>query len=410
MKKTVLLLIAALAAVAAVLALRGEGHDHHGHEEAETPRGPHGGRLLSDGDFQVEVTIHERGVPPQSRVYCYADGKPLDPASVELAVELHRLDRVDSLAYRKEGDYLLGDRTVEEPHSFEVRVRARHAGREHAWTYDAYEGRTELTPEAVAASGIVVEEAGPAVLRVAIQAYGRVLPDGESLQRLGARFAGVLKETRKRLGDSVAAGEVLAVVEGNESLSSYEIRAVRAGTVILKHGVAGEPVGEGEVLYEVADLGRVWVDLDVYRRDLPRVKAGQAVDLDFGEGLPRAQGRIACVSPVGSGPAQSVLARVVLSNPDGLWRPGLQVTGGILAEEVPAGLAVKASALQTFRDWTVVFVRKGDVFEIAPVEIGRRDGTWAEVLSGLAPGRPYVTEGSFVVKADVLKSGATHDH
>ena len=79
-------------------------------------------------------------------------------------------------------------------------------------------------------------------------------------------------------------------------------------------------------------------------------------------------------------------------------------------EEAEVPVAVRASALQTFRDWTVVFVRKGDLLEIAPLELGRRDGERVEVLSGLEPGQAYVSEGSFVIKADILKSGATHDH
>lgn len=387
-------------------------HDHegHGHAEEEAPRGPHRGRLLADGDLQVEVTIYEKGVPPQSRVYVYEGGKPVDPALVELTVELRRLTRTDVLRYRKEGDYLLGDRTVEEPHSFGVEVLARYKGREHRWTYPSYEGRTELSPEAVEASGIVVEEAGPAVLRAVLKVNGRIVPNEDRLKHVTPRFPGVLKEVRKRLGDPVAEGEVLAVVESNESLQTYEIRSALAGTVIQKRGVAGEFIPEGEILFTVADLSTVWVDLDVYRQDFPRVKAGLAVEIDAGDGLPKAKGTLDYVSPVGAEHAQAVLARTVLPNPDGILRPGLFVAAEIVVEEVPVPLAVKASGLQTFRDWTVVFVRKGSLFEIAPLETGRRDDAHVEVLSGLMPGQPYVAEGSFVVKADILKSGATHDH
>jgi cobalt-zinc-cadmium efflux system membrane fusion protein len=73
-------------------------------------------------------------------------------------------------------------------------------------------------------------------------------------------------------------------------------------------------------------------------------------------------------------------------------------------------VAVKTTALQTFRSWDVVFMENGGMFEIAILELGRRDGEWAEVLSGLEPGQRYVAENSFIVKADILKSGASHDH
>jgi cobalt-zinc-cadmium efflux system membrane fusion protein len=77
---------------------------------------------------------------------------------------------------------------------------------------------------------------------------------------------------------------------------------------------------------------------------------------------------------------------------------------------VEAEVAVKASALQTFRDWDVVFLRMGDLFEAVPVEIGRRDLEWVEILSGLPLGAAYAGDNSFIIKADVMKSGATHDH
>jgi membrane fusion protein, heavy metal efflux system len=105
-----------------------------------------------------------------------------------------------------------------------------------------------------------------------------------------------------------------------------------------------------------------------------------------------------------------MLARVELPNPTGSWRPGLFVTGEIIAEEAEVPVAVKTSALQQFRDWDVVFMQDGAMFEIAILDLGRRDSEWVEVLSGLPAGQKYATENSFIIKADILKSGAAHDH
>ena len=71
---------------------------------------------------------------------------------------------------------------------------------------------------------------------------------------------------------------------------------------------------------------------------------------------------------------------------------------------------VPLAALQRFRDWDVVFVRFGDDYEIRPLELGRRDGVNVEVLGGLKAGDPVVVEQSYIVKADIEKSGASHDH
>jgi cobalt-zinc-cadmium efflux system membrane fusion protein len=73
-------------------------------------------------------------------------------------------------------------------------------------------------------------------------------------------------------------------------------------------------------------------------------------------------------------------------------------------------LVVPVTALQTFRDWEVVFIRSGDTYEVRPIEIGRRDGSRVEVLSGLRKGDQVVVEQSYLVKADIEKSGTSHDH
>ncbi|MDH3202056.1 MAG: HlyD family secretion protein, partial [Myxococcales bacterium] len=145
-------------------------------------------------------------------------------------------------------------------------------------------------------------------------------------------------------------------------------------------------------------------------KDFESLKVGQIANLFAGEGTLNATAPVIYISPFGAENTQTTVARIELPNPDGRWRPGLFVTGEIVVDDASVPLAVKASALQTFRDWDVVFLRDGDLFEIAILELGRRDDDWVEVLSGLAPGQKYAAENSFVVKADIGKSGATHDH
>ena len=104
------------------------------------------------------------------------------------------------------------------------------------------------------------------------------------------------------------------------------------------------------------------------------------------------------------------MARVALQDPERRWAPGLFVQGDVqvAAERVP--LAVRKSGLQSFRDFTVVFAQVGDTYEVRMLELGRQDDTWIEVLGGLKPGTVYVAENSYLIKADIEKSGASHDH
>jgi cobalt-zinc-cadmium efflux system membrane fusion protein len=134
------------------------------------------------------------------------------------------------------------------------------------------------------------------------------------------------------------------------------------------------------------------------------------VRIDAGDGSPPASSTLAYLSPIGSPNTQTLLARAVLPNPDRSWRPGLFVTAEVEVDAAPVPVAVAAEALQRVRDWDVVFLAAGDVFEAQPVELGRRDGERVEITAGLAAGQRYVATGSFILKAEAGKSGATHDH
>ena len=387
-----------------------DGHGDAGHEE-ELEHGPHRGRLLRDGDFALELSIYESGVPPQFRAFLYHGEKQVSAGGAKLKVELHRLGgQIDTISFAPQGEFLLGDRSVEEPHSFEVKIALESGGKTRGWEYSQVEGRVEMEPEAMQASGIAVEAAGPALMKSTLSLNGRIMPNEDRLAHIFPRFPGVVKEVRKHLGDSVKKGDVLAIIESNESLEAYPVLSQIGGTVIRKHVTAGETVGADEELFAITDLSTVWADFSVYRQDFPRLRKGQKIMVDAGEGSEPVTVKLAYLSPIGTEQTQTMTARAALSNRDGRWPPGLYVKGAVILEEFNVPVAVKAEALQTFRDWEVVFVNVGKVFEARPVEIGRSDGDWAEVVAGLDPGEKYVIRNSFVIKADIGKSGASHDH
>lgn len=262
----------------------------------------------------------------------------------------------------------------------------------------------------IAAAGIELETAGPATLRETLLLNGILQPNQEALVQITPRFPGVIREVRKRVGDTVTANEALVRIESNQSLTSYELRAPIAGTIIDRQGALGEYASEQKAVFTIADLSTVWADFSVYRRDLIKVRLGDRIEIDAEDGGPPIEAKITYVSPVGSSDTQSATARASAVNKDGRLRPGLFVTGRLLLAEKPVDLAVNVAALQTMENRTVVFVRSGEKFEARDVELGARDRDRVEVLFGLVEGDKYAAKNSFVIKAEIGKASAAHDH
>ena len=263
----------------------------------------------------------------------------------------------------------------------------------------------QITPEAAKEAGIDTLPARPGVLHEVLPLYGLIQPNAERMRAVSARYAGVVKTVTKRVGDAVRSGEVLASVESNESLQTYPVTAPIAGIVTARDVNPGETVGE-KALFTIADLSTVWVELSLFPNDLSRVRVGQNVRVKSVDGGLSGSGRLVWVSVLGTSESQSVTARVLLENRNHQWTPGLYVSGEVILSEATVALAVRASAVQSVEEQSVVFVRNAEGYEVRPVKLGRRDSEVIEVLDGLRPGEPYVASGSFLVKAELGKAGA----
>ncbi|WP_426407316.1 divalent metal ion exporter adaptor subunit IhpB [Bradyrhizobium ganzhouense] len=261
----------------------------------------------------------------------------------------------------------------------------------------------------VAAAEIELAKAGPAVLHNSLTLNGMVQANQESLVQITPRFPGVVREVRKRIGEHVEKGDILAIVESNQSLTPYELKAALAGTIIDRQTTLGEFVSEQKPAFVIADLSTVWVDFSVYRRNLARVKVGDQILIDPADGGTKIEAKISYVSPVGSSDTQTALARAVVANAEQRLRPGLFATGRLTLSAKKVAVAVKSSALQTLENRTVVFVRSGDKFEARDVEIGDRDPDFAEVTFGVLEDDLYAAQNSFIVKAELAKGGADND-
>lgn len=468
------------------------GHEHakdHGplassaHQHVAQPpeilKGPHGGKLFTQGAFGLEVTIYEREVPPEFRVYFYWQQAPIDPGLVQLDLTLTRLGRQPQVfGFSQEKDYLKGHTEVVEPHSFAVALAAEYRHQHYTFSYQQVEARVSLSAAQVLHNNIEVLTAGPASIQSTLKLLGEIKLNADKSVRIVPRVEGVVASVHANAGDTVRQGQVLAVVSsqqvaevrselqaaskrlnlaqatyarekqlweekvsaqqdylqaqhalqeseinvariqqtlsalgaGASGQTRYEIRAPISGVVTGKQISQGQVVGPADTIFEVADLSTVWTEVTIYAKDLKTVRVGQQVTVKSAAFDAQSTGTIAYISALVGEQSRTATARVVLPNPHRQWLPGLPVNVALVAEEVKVPVAVSVEGLQTLRDWTVVFGRYGEYFEARPLKLGRRDEQSVEVLEGLAAGEQYAAGNSFVIKADLGKAGASHDH
>ena len=558
------------------------GHDPRENESASESehaspiaRGPHGGWLFSENGLQVEVKIFETGIPPQFRVYVTdAAGKMVPLNEVDMTISLNRLDRVDEIHFKPVGKYLLGDMTVVEPHSFDVKIHARWKEQIYKWEFSQIEARAELPEEAIKNADITIQTAGSAKLKTLLNLSGEIGLNEEKVVHIVPRLDGVVKKVFKDLGDRVTVGDVLAIIEsreladakinylaatkqadlakldlerqslilkntsqmlellqkkldleevyrelknlaigksrellipayaklslaksvylrekklfekgisseseyllavenyksgeakyialrekiaydgqwavrqkkrtyeietlklqtarqklfalgltnqevgtlsnqGEHAFTQYELRSPLGGVVIQKHLTTGEAVKNDDDVFLLADFSDVWVNIAIPAKDLKYVKLGQVVVVKDDNLAIEAKGKLTYLDSIIDEKNRTVTGRVVIPNAKGHWRPGTFVTLELLLEERRVPIAVPTKAIQTIRDWSVVFVKYGNFFEARPLELGTNDGNWVEVLEGLKAGEQYVVKNSFVVKAEIEKSSAVHSH
>ncbi len=330
-----------------------------------------------------------------------------------MEVNLVRLGNVAErhvLAPQADGS-LLAASVVGEPHSFDVELRAGIGGTALRWALPSYEGRTTIAAKIADESGLRVMPAGPGTIADEHEVQGLLTPVEGRHARVTARFPGPIRSLDATVGDTVKAGQTLATVESNLSLTTYAVTAPISGVVLAREASAGGLAGEGAPLFEIADLSSLWVDLHVFGADAQHIRAGVPVKVTRLSDGTTADTTLERVLPGTATASQSTVARATLANSDGLWRPGSAVKARITVDRAATELVVPLSALQAFRDWDVVFIRVGETYEVRPVELGRRDATSVEILSGLSPASDQVVvEQSYLMKADIEKSGASHDH
>jgi cobalt-zinc-cadmium efflux system membrane fusion protein len=351
------------------------------------------------------------------------------------------------------------------------------------------EGLLKLSATQIEAAKITLAKVGPGLIFRQLTVPGTVVADADRLAHIAAKVAGTIGELRKRLGDTVAEGELIGAIDSREvadaksqyiaavsshelqvtlfereqslwdkhitteqsflrartateqtrirvdvarqklsalgldekeieglpkasvtSMRRHELRSPIAGRVVDRKMNIGAPVTPESEVFIVADLSRVWIEVAVPLADLAFVKDGQAVAIFNAATGEEGAAKIIFISPLLDNDTRTARVVAEMDNPDRVWRPGTYVRARITTEEAAVDMAVPLSAVQTIADEAAVFVRIEQGFEKREIVLGRRDEKSVEVVFGLDEGETIAVSNTFVLKADLRKREAEHDH
>lgn len=193
-------------------------------------------------------------------------------------------------------------------------------------------------------------------------------------------------------------------------LNRFEIRAPFDGTVVEKHLSVGESVAQDVKIFTISNLKTVWAEMAVTPANLSAVRVGAAVNVKATGLDSESRGTISYVGSFLGEQSRTAPARVTLPNPNAVWRPGMFVSVEVTTGETEVPVAVEADAIQSVEDKPTIFVATPDGFIVQHVTPGHSDGRFTEIREGLKPGTKYAAKGSFVLKAELGKSEAEHEH
>lgn len=267
-----------------------------------------------------------------------------------------------------------------------------------------------FTAAALRPFGVDIKEAAPGKVRVSFELSGRLVPHEDRVVHVVPRYPGIIREVRKRIGDRVAPGEVVAVIESNQTLHVYEVKTSLEGTVVRRHANTGEFVDDKSELFELADYSVLFADFYAFPAQQQQIRPGQKLFIRFPGREETAETTISFLAPGTDPETQARLVRGVLDNRRGQYQPGTFITGEVVVEESEVPIAVDATAVRTKGGQTIVFVEEGGRFKPQRVRTGRRDRSAVEIVAGLEAGDRYAAGNTFIVQAELEKGEAEHEH
>lgn len=201
----------------------------------------------------------------------------------------------------------------------------------------------------------------------------------------------------------------VAIPDGKQSLSESGLITLTApldGVVVERDVVLGQYLFPDDSAFVVADLSKLWANLDLFEADVPYLQVGADVELSL-DAMPGKvyHGQLAAIEPRLSKNSRSLRARVSVPNADGSLRPGFFVRASISVPENAKRLLIPSSAVQPLDD-DVVFVAR-DVatgsYEVRRVLVARRTAEVAEIAEGLSSGESIVVNGAFLLRGEVTR-------
>lgn len=266
-----------------------------------------------------------------------------------------------------------------------------------------------ISDESAKKAGIKLQKASPQMVYDTVFLTGKIILNQNSTYDVKARFPGIVRSVKVKWGQEVKKGQVLATIESNNSLRLYSVKAPRNGVVLKRNTNIGD-VATDKSLFKISNLSTVWAEFHVFPRDINKVVEGQKISVHTLENNTEDEGKISMILPTADSASQTLIAIVELPNSQSKWIPGMSVEGKVQVLKKEANVAVTKSAIQRMETETVIFVKENDKYEARHVKLGKGDGNYIEVIEGLNKGEEYVSQGSFIIKADILKSSASHSH
>lgn len=232
----------------------------------------------------------------------------------------------------------------------------------------------------------------------------QIVPQKEFLRAQGelekaATSLRVAREKLRLLG--IAPGSA----QGKGAASMFAVTAPFAGTIIEKAAVLGELSQPDKALFTVADLSTVWIEGNVFEKDLAKVRVGASAEVTVAAFPDEIfNGKVAYLSSVMDKETRTLKARIVVPNKDRRLIPEMFATAAIRTGGASKGILVPEQAIVLIQGVSTVFVEEAHGFEPRPVEPGENVNGRVVVKNGLKPGDVVVVAGTYALKARILKS------
>ena len=263
-----------------------------------------------------------------------------------------------------------------------------------------------LTKENLEHMTLKIEPAILGNLGMTLKAAGRVSANLNKTAKVTPTLGGRLVKLNFDLNDRVKAGDVLALVESPELLGKQlELKAPIDGVIIERTATIGELVEKGNAVCTISEPAQLWVIAEIKERDIAAVKVGQESSFTV---LPYPQeqfhDKVVLIGNQVEAASRTLEVRIAADNTDGRLKPGMFADVEIVTTVLENVLQISDRSLQTEGEEQIVFVAQGDnKFEKRVVKLGLEQQHRVQVLDGLKAGDKVVTEGSFILKSELLK-------